>query len=56
MKQKPTDKYPKLQTRYEVIEKQKRAHFELVRKSLTADGSNIYFKGPSHSCSPETVS
>jgi len=44
MKQKPTDKYPKLQTRYEVIEKQKRAHFELVRKSLTADGSNIYLK------------
>lgn len=42
MKQKPTDRYPKLRTRYEIIERQKRAHFDLFQESRTADGGNIY--------------
>lgn len=42
MKQKPTDKYPKLRVRYEIIERQKRAHFDLFQELRTADGGNVY--------------
>jgi len=42
MQQDPIDRYPKLRVRYEVLEKQRRAHFDLVQKLLTVANGNIY--------------
>ena len=42
MQQKPIDRYPKLQARYEVLEQQRQAHLNLGQQMLTTGDGKLY--------------